>query len=365
MTDTESPRARIVLLAAIAFTVLAWASAFIVIRGVAPVVGGGELALGRLLVGAVALGSLVLIGRRWVAPTGREWIRLAVYGLGWFGVYNVALNLAEQVLDAGTAAMLVNIGPLLIALGAGLFLGEGLPRWLLVGAGVAFLGVVLISVGTTLASAGGRPIDPLGVVGCLVAAVTYAVGVLAQKPLTRRLPAAQVALIGCVIGALACLPFAGALVADLAVAAPPTWLGIVYLGLVPTALAFTTWGYALGRMPASQLGVTTYIVPPLTIAAGWFVFGEVPPWLAIAGGVLALGGVALSRRSSRPRATAAAPGAVAPASAPTGAAPAAVSDSSLPRGAAPAAASDSSLPRGAAPAAAPAAVSTPARDLSE
>lgn len=319
MTDTPSARERAALFAAIAFTVLAWASAFVVIRAVAPVVGGGELALGRLLVGAVALGLLVLLQRRWVAPTGREWIRLAVYGLGWFGIYNVALNLAEQVLDAGTAAMLVNIGPLLIALGAGLFLGEGLPRWLLVGAGVAFVGVVLIGVATTLASANGRPIDPLGVAGCLVAAVTYAVGVLAQKPLTRRLPASQVALIGCVIGAVACLPFLGGLVGELAVAAPPTWWGIAYLGVVPTALAFTTWGYALGRMPASQLGVTTYIVPPLTILAGWLVFGEVPPWLAIAGGALALGGVALSRRGSRPRATPTAPGAVAGAVAAPGA----------------------------------------------
>lgn len=291
-----TPRERFFLLAAIAFTVLAWASAFVVIRGVAPHVGGGALALGRLMIGVVALGILVLIQRRWVRPSRSDWVRLVVYGVGWFGAYNVALNLAEHTLDAGTTAMIVNIGPILIALGAGLFLGEGIPRWLAIGAGVAFLGVLLIGIGTSFVSGEGRPIDPVGVLWCLAAALTYAVGVLAQKPMAGRLPASQITLIGATIGMLACLPFIGQLLSSLATAPTGAWLGIVYLGVVPTALAFTTWGYALGRMPASQLGVTTYIVPPIAILMGWIFFNEVPALLAIIGGVICLTGVALSRR---------------------------------------------------------------------
>lgn len=296
---THGRRERVLLIGAIVFTVLAWASAFVVIRGVAPQVGGGALALGRLAVGAIALGILVGAQRRWVRPTRSDWIRLVVYGVGWFGAYNVALNLAEQTLDAGTTAMIVNIGPILIAVGAGLFLGEGIPRWLAIGAAVAFGGVVLIGLGTSLVADGERPIDPVGVLWCLLAAVTYAIGVLAQKPMAGRLPASQMALIGCVIGMIACLPFAGQLASELAVAPPATYAGIAYLGIVPTALAFTTWGYALGRMPAGQLGISTYVVPPLAILLGLRFFSEVPAPLAIAGGVLCLVGVALSRR--RPR----------------------------------------------------------------
>jgi drug/metabolite transporter (DMT)-like permease len=297
--STPATRDRLLLLGAIAFTILAWASAFVVIRGVAPDVGGGALALGRLIVGAVALGILVIAQRRWVRPTGRDWGRLVLYGVGWFGAYNVTLNLAEHTLDAGSTAMIVGIGPILIALGAGLFLGEGIPRWLAIGAGVAFLGVILIGVGTGLASGGERPLDPIGVVWAVVAAVVYAIGVVAQKPMAGRLPASQITLIGCVIGLIACLPFAGQLAGELAAAPAASWLGILYLGVVPTALAFTTWGYALGRMPAGQLGVTTYIVPPLAIVMGVIFFAEVPPALAIGGGVLSLLGVALSRRRAR------------------------------------------------------------------
>jgi drug/metabolite transporter (DMT)-like permease len=276
---------------AIIVTVLAWASAFIVIRGTATFFTGGALALGRLLVGSVLL-SLAMIGRKWVRPTGRELLLVGAFGITWFGAYNVVLNIAERTLDAGTTAMVVNTGPILIALGAGWILREGIPKWLAIGGAVAFVGVVFIGIGTGGAGLG----SGIGVVWALVAAITYAAGVLFQKPALRRLPPAQVTWLGCVVGTVACLPFTGELVAGLAAAPARAILGVVYLGAVPTALAFSTWAYALARMPAGQLGISTYVVPPLAIVLGFIVFAEVPAPLAIAGGAICLVGVALSRR---------------------------------------------------------------------
>lgn len=286
------------VLVAIVVTVLAWASAFIVIRGVAPHFSGGALALGRLLVGSVLL-SLVLIGHHWVRPSRGEWLLILVFGVAWFGAYNVALNTAEQTLDAGTSAMIVNIGPILIALGAGIFLGEGIPKWLVIGASVAFAGVVLIGFG--MGASGFSDIS--GMLWALLAAVTYAIGVICQKRVLRRVPAAQVTWMGCVIGAIVCLPFLGQLIPELADAPVSSILGVVYLGAVPTALAFSTWAYALSKMPAGQLGVTTYVVPTIVVVFGFVFFREIPGVLAIAGGVLALVGVALSRRRTAVRTT--------------------------------------------------------------
>ena len=65
---------------------------------------------------------------------------------------------------------------------------------------------------------------------------------------------------------------------------------------MPTAVAFATWAYALSRMDAGRLGVTTYLVPPLTVLGAWAALGETPPALALLGGVLALLGIAISRR---------------------------------------------------------------------
>jgi drug/metabolite transporter (DMT)-like permease len=240
----------------------------------------------------VALGAMLLLSRRrWVAPTLREWGFLALCGVAWFAIYNLALNDAETRIDAGTTAMLVNVGPVLIALFAGLLLGEGFPRWLIIGALVAFSGAVLVGAATADGSA-----DLLGVLLCLAAAVTYAIGVLAQKPVLRRLPGLQVTFTACAIGAVACLPFAPSLVDTVATAPVEATLGVAYLGLVPTALAFSTWAYALARMDAGRLGVSTYVVPPITVVMSALLLGEFPPWLAILGGAVCLVGVALTRR---------------------------------------------------------------------
>ena len=76
-------------------------------------------------------------------------------------------------------------------------------------------------------------------------------------------------------------------------------LWVVYLGVFPTAIAFTTYAYALRHMPAGRLGVTTYLVPPITIVMGVLFLSEAPPAMAYVGGALALVGVAVARHTRR------------------------------------------------------------------
>ncbi len=230
-------------------------------------------------------------------------MRLLLVGGLWFGLYNVALNAAEQRVDAGTAAMLVNIGPLLVAVLAAVVLGEGFPRRLVLGSVVAFGGVVLIGVATAQAAgpAGdGSGGQTLGALLCVVAAVAYAVSVVAQKPLLARMPALHVTWIACTVGAVACLPAAPGLVHELAAADVSTSAWVVYLGLGPSAIAFTTWAYALARTSAGRLGSTTYLVPAIASLLAWALLGEVPAALSLVGGVVCLLGVAVARRTPRP-----------------------------------------------------------------
>ncbi len=49
---------------------------------------------------------------------------------------------------------------------------------------------------------------------------------------------------------------------------------MVYLGVFPTALAFTTWAYALARTTAGRMGATTYAVPALVVLMSWLALGE-------------------------------------------------------------------------------------------
>ena len=103
------PAERLALIAALT-TVVLWASAFVGIRAASVDLTAGPLALGRLLVGSLALGVLVL-ARGFVRPSRRDFLLIVASGLLWFAFYNVALNEAERNVDAGTASMLTNVGP--------------------------------------------------------------------------------------------------------------------------------------------------------------------------------------------------------------------------------------------------------------
>jgi drug/metabolite transporter (DMT)-like permease len=281
--------------AAATVTVVLWASAFVGIRAAAPHFAPGSLALGRLLAGAATLLIFLAISRQGIPPR-RAWPGIIISGVLWFGLYMVALNWGEQLVDAGTAAMVVNVGPAVMALLAGWLLHEGFPPRLLAGIAVSFVGTVVVGFSM---SGGGRT-SILGVVLCLVAAVTYAAGVVAQKPALKHATALQATTFGCVIGAVACLPFAGQLISDVAAAPLSSTLNVVYLGVFPTAIAFTTWAYALARTTAGKMGSTTYAVPAVVVAMSWLVLGEVPGWLTLAGGALCLAGVAVSRSRPEP-----------------------------------------------------------------
>ena len=283
-------------LVAVAVTLLLWSSAFVAIRHLGGSFGPGALSLGRLLVGSVALG-VVLLMRGWSAPRPRDWPSLVAIGVLWFGLYNVALNAGERRVDAGTAAMLIQLSPVLVAVLAAVFLKERATPALGVGLLVAFAGVALIATATS----GHGDRDPVGVLLCLVSAAAYAVSLILQKPLVSRISAVEVTWIACTVGAVACLPFAGALVRDTAAASPSDIAWVVYLGAFPTAIAFSTYAFALTHMSAGNLSVTTYLVPPITVLLSFVFLAEAPPAMAYVGGALCLVGVGLARRRPRAR----------------------------------------------------------------
>ena len=277
-------------------TVVFWASAFVGIRAAAIDLSPGALALGRLIVAAGALGLLVAL-RRPAWPARRDLFPILVIGALWFGIYFIALNAAEREVDAGTAAMLVNVAPILIAILGGLFLGEGFPQRLLIGCLVAFAGVVVISLATSGQQPGGATL--LGIALCFVSATVYSIAVTIQKPLLRRVNGLMVTWLACTVGMLVSLPFLPELVAELPRAEPTTLAWVAYLGIFPTAIAFSTWAYALSHTAAGRLGSLTYLAPAIAILIGWIVLAEAPAPAAFLGGAIAIAGVIVAR--SQPR----------------------------------------------------------------
>jgi drug/metabolite transporter (DMT)-like permease len=291
MSATVAPRTEVAAVGAALVTVALWGSAFVAIRDAGQALSPGSLALGRLLVSMLALGIAATI-RPEPLPQRQDLLRIAAFGVLFLGVYSVTLNAAERRVDAGTAAMVINTGPILIVVLAGIFLKEGFPRWLFAGCGVALTGCVLIGLASS--QAGSRA--GFGIALLVVAAIAYATAVVVQKPALVRASPLQVTWLGCAAASVVCLPFAPALVRELDAAGATGIAWIVYLGLAPTALGFATWAYALRRMSAGRLASLAYLIPVVAVALGWVLLGETPPWLAAVGGALCLAGVALARR---------------------------------------------------------------------
>jgi drug/metabolite transporter (DMT)-like permease len=285
-------RSDVAALVAGLFTVTLWGSAFVGIRAAGVAFSPGSLALARLVVSCVILGAVALV-RGDPLPRRRDLAQIAVYGLLWLAVYSTVLNAAERLVDAGTAALLVNVGPIVVAILAGIFLGEGFPPRLFAGCAIAFAGCALIGFATTQSRTGAV----LGIVLLGVAVLAYSTAIVVQKPVLARVPPFQVTFIGVVAATIACLPFAPSLASEVAKAGAGPIAWTLYLGAFPTAVGFATWGYALRRTNAGQLGTLTYLAPVVAVLLSWAVLRETPPLLAIFGGVLALAGVYVARRA--------------------------------------------------------------------
>ena len=237
--------------AAIVLAVVVWASAFVAIRAVGHSLSPAPLALLRLGVAAVALTVIAVARGVRVRLSRTSFLLVSAYAVLWLAGYTVALNAGERHVDAGTAAMLVNLAPLIVAFAAGRLLGEGYSRPLIVGALVSLAGTVIIALGATVRR------DVPGVLLCLLAAALYAAGVLIQKRTLRDVDGLTAIWLGCVVATVVLLPWAPQLVGELRVAPTGAVLGAVYLGVFPTAYglvggAICLLGVAISRRRSRQ-----------------------------------------------------------------------------------------------------------------
>ena len=180
------------------------------------------------------------------------------------------LNFGEQTVSAGPASFIINVNPIITAALAMMVLGERFSGRAWLGTAVSFAGIGLIALG----EGDDLRID-LGALLILGSAFCTSTTVV-QKPLFARHKPLTVSAWNMVIGAVALAPFLAGGAWGRWRTQPKALVAAIYLGIVPSLIAYASWTIVLSRLPATRASNFMYCVPPVATLMGLLWLGEVP-----------------------------------------------------------------------------------------
>jgi drug/metabolite transporter (DMT)-like permease len=273
---------------------LLWGSAFPLIKVGLADLSVPHLTVARHLVASLAFLPVLLLARARLRPERRDVPTFLALGFSGIFVYHTALNAGELRVSAGATSLVIATAPAITAALARLVHGERMPRGGWLGSALAFLGVALIALG----DAAGLRIEPFAGFVLLAAVATSVYFVFQTELLRRYRPIEATAFVtwGGTVPMLAFLPGLAGGLADAGVAA---LAATAYIGLFPSAVAYSLFAFAQSRVPVGQVASFLYAVPVVALTLSWLLLGEVPRPLTLVGGVVAIAGIVVVQRARR------------------------------------------------------------------
>jgi drug/metabolite transporter (DMT)-like permease len=284
----------VLIWAAILILYFAWGSTYLGIRIAVDTIPPFAMAAVRFAIAGVVLLAAVSIIRRGTIPRPslREWRDCFIVGAFLMGGGMGAVAWGEQTVPSGITALLIAMMPVWVAIFGRIFLGQRLPRMAAIGITTGMVGVAIL-VGPSVAI--DRSLDPAGVAAMIISPISWAAGSLfaanrAGLPKDPFLTTGMQMLAGSSVLAAASI-VSGELVGFRAeTITTNSLLAVVYLTVVGSLLAFTSYAWVLRHAPLPLISTYAFVNPIVAVFLGWLILQEeVTPRQVIAGAVIVVG----------------------------------------------------------------------------
>ena len=277
-----------------------WGASFIAtkvaLRDVSPV----TVVWLRFAIGVAILGGAVFFRGEFFWPRWKEMAYFALLGFIGITFHQWLQSTGLLTAQASTTAWIVSTTPVFMALLGWSFLKERL-GWLSVfGIGLAAAGVLLVVTRGDLRSMGGGSFGTPGDILILISALNWAVFSALSRYGLKNHPATRMMFYVMGLGWLftSILFFYGPGLAEIPQLTLSGWLGIGFLGVFCSGLAYIFWFDALKALPASQVGVFLYLEPLVAVVVAAIILGEALSLATFLGGGIILAGVWLVNRKT-------------------------------------------------------------------
>jgi drug/metabolite transporter (DMT)-like permease len=271
-----------------------WGGMYVVSKVVMETIPPFTLITLRLLLGIAALYAVV----RWRG--GLKTPRTLFWQVFWVGFVGYGISLGFQFVGtklstAANGSLVTSATPAFVLLFAAIILGEKITARRLLALVIASLGVVAVIDPRT------AQLDPdlfWGNISLVMAAITWALYSVLIRKVTREVDVLTTSLIAFMGGLIISLPLSGdeLLHGGVGLITPGIIAGILFLGIISTALAMFLWNTAFAELPAGVASLTFFAQPVVGTILGVIFLGDKITPLFLVGGVLIGIGILISAK---------------------------------------------------------------------
>jgi drug/metabolite transporter (DMT)-like permease len=276
------------ILFAFGVTIFLWASAFPVIKLALQDFKAEHLSALRLIIGSILL-CIIGIIKKVPLPHLKDIPFILLLGFCGFTVYHTSLSIGEYYVSAGIASLLVSTTPIFSALLAILFLKEKFSKFAWADSIIAFLGVVLISIGNE----NKITVVVIGVILILFASLGESVYFVFQKRYLDKYGFIPFTIYTIVSGAIFMLFFLPSSYNEIQTASTTSLLTVLYLGIFPTVIPYFALAFTIQKIGVADATISLYLTPAVSILLAYVLLGEIPTLIVIGGGIITLIGVSM------------------------------------------------------------------------